>query len=54
MFSEGETVRLKSGGPLITIVQLGSDNWVQCMWFDDASNKKDWFNAKALIRDDGS
>lgn len=29
----GDTVQLKSGGPLMTVVRIESDGAVACMWY---------------------
>jgi uncharacterized protein YodC (DUF2158 family) len=34
----GETVRLKSGGPLMT-VQAAYKKWVVCEWFDEQGKR---------------
>jgi uncharacterized protein YodC (DUF2158 family) len=33
-FTKGETVRLNSGGPLMTISNMLSNNLLECIWFD--------------------
>jgi len=40
-FPVGETVELKSGGPIMTVIEAGSDAFagephVSCKWFDSA------------------
>jgi uncharacterized protein YodC (DUF2158 family) len=34
-FEVGETVRLKSGGPLLTVSKLLENEQVECVWFND-------------------
>lgn len=34
-FTKGETVRLNSGGPLMTVSNVLSNNQLECMWFND-------------------
>lgn len=34
-FTKGETVRLNSGGPLMTISNVLSNNQLECIWFND-------------------
>lgn len=55
----GDTVRIKSGGPLMTAVQVEEDQ-IQCMWHhrtkagewaDDANVQ--WFPRAVLVQDDG-
>ncbi len=35
IFSKGDTVRLNSGGPLMTISNILSNNHLECIWFND-------------------
>lgn len=53
-FKKGETVRLKSGGPPMTITNVGQSSYqgmlVWCVWFDDKHVKKeDVFPPEALV-----
>jgi uncharacterized protein YodC (DUF2158 family) len=52
-FKKGDTVRLKSGGPLMTVTNAEKGRvWVS--WFDKSENEKSSvFNAEALDADDG-
>ena len=36
-FKVGDTVRLKSGGPLMTVREILSSKSLKCQWFDDKS-----------------
>lgn len=48
-FEEGEIVKLKSGGPRMTIEALITDtNSVICSWFDGTDRKQETFRAAAL------
>jgi uncharacterized protein YodC (DUF2158 family) len=55
-FKIGETVRLKSGGPLMTVTGVAKDErtlvWVA--WFEDKKAIKDSFDEGALEADDGT
>ena len=33
-FSEGDVVRLNSGGPKMTVLQTKSGEQIKCQWFD--------------------
>ncbi|WP_373425364.1 YodC family protein [Variovorax boronicumulans] len=47
----GETVQLKSGGPIMTITGSGGDGSLQCMWFPEGSTAQasvGYFPATAL------
>jgi uncharacterized protein YodC (DUF2158 family) len=49
-FKPGDTVRLNSGGPAMT-VRLVEDNQVVCDWFDGTKKCEDRFVAAALSLD---
>ena len=44
----GDVVQLKSGGPLMTISDAGSQGYWICSWFDGKVNKTAGFKAEAL------
>lgn len=50
MFQIGDVVKLKSGGPSMTVTQLGlTHSRVECAWFDPEGNFKTAFiHSKAL------
>lgn len=33
-FKEGDVLRLKSGGPKMTVLKVDADGCVSCKWFD--------------------
>lgn len=46
----GDTVMLKSGGPIMTIDNLSAiTNDAKCQWFDGNNLLDGWFNLKGLI-----
>lgn len=51
-FKVGDNVRLKSGGPTMTVTAVGPDDtgtiWVSCSWFDLLNPKNSSFPADAL------
>lgn len=52
----GDTVRLKSGGPLMTVTHTAQQDgvlkiWVA--WFDGNESKSGFYPASALEKDDG-
>ncbi len=55
-FSAGDVVRLKSGGPAMTVEQIDPDGdgagtpYVQCAWFDNTEKKTGVFPAAAVGR----
>lgn len=53
-FKVGHTVRLKSGGPLMTADALaaGGKAWI-CIWFDGTERKSGTFHTESLVHDDG-
>jgi uncharacterized protein YodC (DUF2158 family) len=51
-FKPGDAVRLKSGGPLMTVKSL-QGNDVICVWFEGEMKKESEFLAATLERDDG-
>lgn len=66
-FKEGDTVRLKSGGPLMTVESVGpiaiaatatrtvssSVSKVQCVWFEGKKLLRNSFLPNTLEADDG-
>jgi uncharacterized protein YodC (DUF2158 family) len=57
MFEIGDKVRLKSGGPLMVIQNLGDysppKNGAECVWFDDKKVvQKKVFDTAVLEKDD--
>jgi uncharacterized protein YodC (DUF2158 family) len=56
-FEIGETVRLRSGGPLMTVHDIGDyspqgpNPGVLCVWFDGSKKVEDIFHPKAIERD---
>jgi uncharacterized protein YodC (DUF2158 family) len=53
----GDTVRLKSGGPLMTIdsvEQINGRTVAHCIWFDKGIEKRGSYPEAALDEDDGS
>jgi uncharacterized protein YodC (DUF2158 family) len=52
-FKVADTVRLKSGGPLMTVIEVSGDQ-VRCQWFDDKHRPvSQLFKAAAVEADDG-
>jgi uncharacterized protein YodC (DUF2158 family) len=53
-FKQGDTVRLKSGGPIMTVTFVDGDD-VSTVWFDDSGKQeKSEFPAATLVEDDGT
>ncbi len=57
-FKKGDTVRLKSGGPLMTVSKLGDygptgpEDGVACVWFDGTRREEAVFESAALEASD--
>lgn len=55
-FAPGDPVRLKSGGPLMTVLSIDSIGAVSCMWSNSNSgsyeNEYATFPPDALVHDD--
>lgn len=53
-FKKGDTVRLKSGGPLMTVADVGDfgpvgpADGVKCVWFDGKRREQDVFDGAVL------
>ena len=50
-FVKGDTVRLKSGGPIMTVTNIGDrmgELAVWCMWFEKMKKMEDTFPPEAL------
>ena len=49
-FKIGDTVTLKSGGPLMTVDGATSSQiqQISCVWFDDVTAKRGMFSPEAL------
>ena len=53
MFEIGNTVSLKSGGPLMTVESVNDGGTVTCIWFQDDTKRSDNFKVETIIADDG-
>lgn len=53
-FNIGDVVQLKSGGPLMTVQNIGEyvsfNPGVQCVWFDGSRKVEDVFHPNSLER----
>lgn len=52
-FKEGDVVRLKSGGPKMTVTHVDASRICSCAWFSGAAVHRSEFFAGALKLDDG-
>ena len=52
-FNPGDTVCLKSGGPLMTVKVIQADKAL-CIWFDGPNKKEAQFPTVTIVHDDGS
>lgn len=51
LFKVGDVVLLKSGGPVMTIIEIRSDGYLAARWFtSEAELKYDAFDPKELIK----
>jgi uncharacterized protein YodC (DUF2158 family) len=59
-FKKGDTVRFKSGGPLMTVIDTGNygptgpEDGVYCQWFEGTRPLKEVFESAALTISDDS
>jgi uncharacterized protein YodC (DUF2158 family) len=51
-FKVGDTVQLKSGGPIMTIIEVLSEGWVTCRWYDGKQYKTENFPSEALVNEE--
>lgn len=52
-FERGETVRLKSGGPLMTYERVAQHGFGVCVWFEGDQHREKVFSHVSLVKDDG-
>ncbi|STX29971.1 Uncharacterized small protein [Legionella beliardensis] len=50
----GDVVKLKSGGPRMTISYLGKEEQIECIWFDGNNKSKGYFHKDSVKLDDSS
>jgi len=48
MFKSGDTVRLKSGGPVMTVAEAWDSGWLKAAWFQDGDLKSSNFHNDML------
>ncbi len=49
-FKQGDVVRLKSGGPNMTVEGVDAQGNVNCVWFQGSVVKKQSFTAALLLK----
>ncbi len=49
-FKIGDTVQLKSGGPIMTVEHIDEDNYASCVWFEKSDLKRNAFAAAVLSK----
>ncbi|WP_316398499.1 YodC family protein [Bradyrhizobium sp. 33ap4] len=53
-FKAGDVVQLKSGGPRMTVSQVGEDQYGQrkvwCVWFEKTKKYEDTFEPEILMK----
>lgn len=54
MIKIGEIVRLKSGGPSMTVSLENNDGTVYCIWFDNNEPKRSKFYTHTLVKVDSN
>ena len=50
-FKIGDVVMLKSGGPSMTISEIGANDIITCIWFENSELKSAYFKAHVLVHD---
>jgi len=45
----GNLVQLKSGGPDMTVDDIGKDRLIKCIWFENNKKCIDYFKSESLI-----
>jgi uncharacterized protein YodC (DUF2158 family) len=53
-FAVGDVVKLKSGGPQMTVESLDNHDQISCIWFNDNKKHKDSFHKDLLLKVDQS
>jgi uncharacterized protein YodC (DUF2158 family) len=49
-FQPGDVVRLKSGGPKMTVSKVDDDGSLRCKWFDGSTLCEETFPAAELVK----
>jgi uncharacterized protein YodC (DUF2158 family) len=48
-FKKGDLVKLKSGGPIVTVVEVEPNN-LRCSWFDQSGKRHfDYFDPETVV-----